>query len=457
MVASTGPRKAGSWLLAFALGCGASHETATDGGRDATSSVDHHASDVGQDHAASHDAASRPYRLATGGVQLLVTGPALGLQITPANVAADSDVVDVHQEYYGLPWDAFLAGQPPPSAWVAIMHALSMSAKGTGKPVFLSVSMLDGTRTTLAPRVVVTDAGVAEAETFASRCYDFAADPMGSAYGAAYLAYVAWMVDEFSPEYLNIAIEVNLFFESCPSATAGVVAVANAAYDAVKARSSTLVVFPSFQIDHLYGYSSATCASDRSSCFDANYAAIMGLKRDRFAMSSYPTVPGVIDTPGELPSDWFSRGASRGNERALIAETGWNSSTITVQTSKGACVNVEPSTEADTAAYLQTVLAAAQSIPIDLVDWWDDRDLVVTQLMTSCACTFNVDWCGALRAFSGPPADGGAPDGSIDTYAEGELVLKAFGAMGLRDYAGDPKPTTFPIWSAAQKIAFTSP
>ena len=184
--------------------------------------------------------------------------------------------------------------------------------------------------------------------------------------------------------------------------------------------------------------------SSPADCFDASYAQIAPLKRDRFAMSTYPLVPGVFDQPSQVPADWFSRAAARGGERAIVSETGWSSSPIAAQTSGGSCMQVAPSTEAETAEYLGIVLKAAGATPMDFVDWWGDRDLVVSQLMTDCPCTFDATWCSALTAFSGSPVDGG-----VDSYYYGQIALKAFGAMGLRDYAGNPKPTTFPVWKAA--------
>lgn len=391
---------------------------------------------------------TRPYRLASGGVQLLVSGPDLGLQMTSANLGTDVDVVDLHHEYYGVPWNELGSGQAPPAVWKAKMDAIAQAAKATGKPVFVSVSMLDGARKTRAPQVVIQN-GQIQQQPYPTACFDFATDPQGPTSKQAYLAYVGWMIDEFGPTWLNVAVEVNLFFENCPGAIAGVIDVANAAYDAAKAKNAALVVFPSIQIEHLYGYSGPSCPNPamRAQCFSANFAQIVPLKRDRFAMSSYPYVPGVLEKPSAIPSDWFSRGASRGSERALVAETGWNSTAIVAQTSGGACDTVETSTEADEAAYLGIVLAAARSMPMDLLDWWDDRDLVETQLMTNCPCNFDATWCSVLGAFSGPPVDGG-----FDSYFFGQVELKAFGAMGLRDYTGTPKPTTYPLWQSARAI-----
>jgi hypothetical protein len=431
-------------LLVLAASCGGGSRgspVASDGGADA-------AFDGGptQEGSPGEAGATRPYALATGGVQLLVTGTTTGLQITPADVTMDADVIDVHQEYYGVPWSQLAAGQQPPGAWIAQMNAIEHYAATSGKPVFLSISMLDGARKTLAPQAVEQDGSLATPQPYATSCFDFASDPTGPSMKQAYLAYVTWMINEFHPAYLDIAIEVNLFFENCPSAAAGVVDVSNAAYATAKALSAGTPVFPSFQVEHLYGYSGPCAAggSTPAQCFDTNYATITGMTRDRFAMSTYPTIPGVLDSPSQVPADWFTRGASRGNERAVISETGWNSSSIVAQTSGGACMQVEPSTEANTAAYLGLVLAAARAAPMDLVDWWGDEDLVVSQLMTDCPCTFDTTWCTVLTAFSGSPVDGG-----FDSYYYGQIELKAFGSMGLRDYTGNPKPTTFPVWTAA--------
>ncbi|HEX8790995.1 MAG TPA: hypothetical protein VF765_08575 [Polyangiaceae bacterium] len=404
--------------------------------------------DAGDAETGAPDGPMRPYRLGSGGVQLIVSGPDLGLQMTPANLATDVDVVDLHHEYYGVPWNEFAAGQAPPAVWKAKMDSIAQAARSTGKPVFLSVSMLDGARKTRAPQAVIQN-GQIQQQPWATQCFDFANDPQGPASKQAYLAYVAWMIDEFAPTYLNVAVEVNLFFENCPASVAGAVDVANAAYDAAKAKNAALVVFPSIQIDHLYGYATASCpdASMRAQCFDANYAQIASLKRDRFAMSTYPFLPGVIEKPSALPSDWFSRGASRGHEHAVVAETGWNSTAIAAQTSGGSCVTVETSTEADEAAYLELVLADAKAMPMDLLDWWADRDLVAAQLMTDCPCTFDTTWCTVLGEISGSPVDGG-----YDSYFFGQLEVKAFGTMGLRDYAGNPKAMTFAAWQSARAL-----
>ena len=438
--------------MVCACGDGGGGDAPRDAGPGADSSISPQdagasaASNVPDASGAADAGPSRSFALASGGVQLLVSGSALGLQITPANLADDDDVLEVHQEFYGIPWDAFEAGNPPPPEWVTVMDSIASSAKATGKPVFLSVTMINGARNQLAAKTVIDSGQVKSQDGWSTPCYDFHSAPDASAVEQGYLNYVAWMIDEFSPRWLNVAVEVNLFFEKCPAAVDGLVAASNAAYDAAKAKRADLVVFPSFQIDHLYGYSTDSCpsTSQRSTCFDAAYAQIAPLKRDRFAMSTYPML-GQFQTPNDLPVDWFTRGAARGSERPLVAETGWNSSPIVVQSRGGTCASVIAGTETDEAAYLGRVLDAAQTGNIELVNWWSDRDLVVAPLMTDCPCTFDMTWCAVLDIFRGPATDSGP-----DTQEQGELGLKAFGVMGLRTYDGTVKPDVVARWTAAR-------
>jgi hypothetical protein len=365
--------------------------------------------------------------------------------MTMANLASDVDLVSVHQEFYGVPWQAFEAGTAPPAQWAAKMQELANGVRAAGKGVFLSVNMLDSGRDSLAERTVIQNGQVESEAGWAARCYDFASAPDAAAKRAAYLSYVAYMVELFQPKYLNFAVEVNLFFEKCPSAVPGLIAVANAAYDAVKAVTPKVVAFPSFQIDHLYGYSEDSCPAgqQRDACFDRLYAQIAPMKRDRFAMSSYPFL-NSINGVAQLPQDWFSRGAARAGERPVVAETGWLSTPLVARHATLGCYSVTTQSEADARAYLDRLLGAAETSNMDLVTWWSNRDLVVEELMSECPCDFDPNWCAIVDIFRGPASAG--PDAQFF----GELTLKAFGTMGIRDYAGAPKGAVFERWREAQ-------
>jgi hypothetical protein len=399
--------------------------------------------------AACHDPeVSRSYHLAASGTQLLVSGPSVGFQLTDADLATDVDVIAVHQEFYGVPWNEFAANAAPPPEWASKMSALAASARAAGKDVFLSVSPLNGGRNSLATRTVIVDGGIVEEDGWAARCYDFRTAPDAATWRNAYLRYVEAMLDTFHPTYLNVAIELNLFLEACPSAWEGMVDLVNAAYDTAKAHSPGTPVFPSIQIDHLYGLAPGSCPAgvDAGVCFDQGYARLARLKRDRFAISSYPYL-GVASSPGQIPADWFTRGPARGGERAVIAEVGWLSDTLVAQTSTGSCLTAITSDGSAESAYLHLVLTAAQGARMDLVTWISDRDLLIAPLMGDCGCHQTPDWCAVRALFRGPP-----PSGSADTQLQGELLLKAFGTMGLRTYDGTPKPAVYQRWQAARSL-----
>lgn len=396
---------------------------------------------------------TRSYRLASSGSQLVVSGPETGLLLTDADLATDVDVVAVHQEYYGVPWEAFAVGTSPPSGWAARMSRLASSARAAGKQIFLSVSPLDGNRSSLAPRVrVVSGAEVVEAG-WAPLCWDARTAPDGATWRDAYVRYVQWMVDLFQPEFLNVGIELNLWDIACPSAWDGMVDVVNAAYDAAKSRRPGIPVFPSIQIDALYGLAPGSCppGTDAGTCYETGYAHLARVKRDRFAISTYPYL-GVVPSLDALPADWFFRGPRRGGERALIAEVGWLSTPVVAQASTGQCFTALTSDETFAAAYLDRVLSDAQAAGMDLVTWISDRDLLIEPLMTDCGCHQSAAWCSVRDLFRGPP-----PTGSVDTQLQGELRMKVFGAMGLRTYEGAPKPGVYDRWEKARKVPVAAP
>jgi len=378
---------------------------------------------------------TRSYRLASTGMQSVLNADPFN-QLTPANLSTDVDVVSIHQDFYGLPWDEFEAGQPPPAPWTAAMDDLVQQAGG--KDVFLSLQLVSGAgRQFLAAKSAINPGRLtAPVEQWSVPCYNFATASDGASKKAAYLRYVDWMVRKFNPRWVNVAIEIN-FFQSCGTAWAPLVDVSNAAYDTVKAAKSDAIAFPSIEIDALYGYDASTCQSGMSQpqCFDANYAGIAALKRDRFAISTYPYITPGIGTLDRLPDDWLTRGGDRGGERTLIAETGWNSDSIQVM-QNGNCTTVVPSSEVSQRDYLDRVLSVAQARNMELVTWWSNRDVLPAPVM-ACNCTFDAGWCNLLSAARGQDA---------------ELIIKLFGTMGIRNYGGTLKSLTGARWQAAQQL-----
>src|SRR5262249_55519110 len=157
----------------------------------------------------------------------------------------------------------------------------------------------------LADKTVIAGGKVKTQQNWSAECYDFATAADAAQTRQAYLAYVDYMVKKFQPRWVNVAIEMNLFGAACPAAWPGLVDVERAAYDAAKAAKADVIAFPSIQIDLLYGYSACPPPMQRDDCYDANFAMLEHVKRDRFAISTYPYLIGAIQTPSGLPANWF--------------------------------------------------------------------------------------------------------------------------------------------------------
>jgi hypothetical protein len=391
---------------------------------------------------------TRSYALASTGAQLVIQ-PAPAIILGAADLATDVDAVVVHQEFYGLPWDAFEAGAAPPAAWVAIMDGLAADAAAIG-PVFLSLQLVSGDgRRHLADRAVVTPGGIQTEAGWSAPCYDFATAPDGAAKRAAYVAYVDWMVRRFQPRWVNVAIELNLYAMACPDAAwNALVEVERAAYDAAKAALPGVVAFPSIQIDVLHGYGPDCTSPDRDACFDASYAKLANVARDRFAVTTFPYLVPALRDQGAIPAGWLTRAGDRGGEATIVAETGWLATPMVVQ--RGAeCIAAIPSSEADQVAWFDRVIAEAAARELEVVTWVANRDLVPAELMTDCPCDYDASWCGFLDAFR--QSAGTSPD----AQAGAEFALKRFGSMGLRHHDGAMRAPLHARWEAARALPWS--
>ncbi|HOX42409.1 MAG TPA: hypothetical protein PK668_02370 [Myxococcota bacterium] len=395
---------------------------------------------------------TRSFRLALTGTQLRIDAP-VGLQLTAADLAADADVISLHQDFYGLPWEAFEAGTAPPAEWLAALDRLSAVVAAADKPVFLSLQLVSGTgRRFLASRAVVVDGELQQEEGWSAECYDFSSAPDAAGRRAAYLAYVDWMVRRFQPDWVNVAIEMNLF-STCPAqAWDALVEVERAAYAAAKAARPSVVAFPSIQIDALHGYSEGFCPSGqtREACFEANLAQLQGLEMDRFALSTYPHLIPELSRVEDLPADWFTRAASRLGLAPVVGEVGWLASDAVGLHPTGCLTALEGDPGAQ-AAYFTRLLDDAQAAGMELVTWWSDRDLVPAELMTDCPCDFDPTWCTVLDIFRSVGGD----DPLAQFY--GEMTAKVWGSMGLRDYQGVPREPIHGLWQERRALPVAEP
>jgi hypothetical protein len=355
------------------------------------------------------------------------------------------DVVLVHQEFYGLPWDSFEAGTSPPAEWVAVMDDLAARAQAVG-PVFLSLQLVSGPgRRFLADRAVVVNDALSNPSGMTTECYDFSTAPDGASKRAAYVAYVDWMVRRFQPRWVNVAIEMNLFTSCGDGPWNALVEVERAAYASAKAARPGVLAFPSIQIDLLYGWGpDCPPPADRDTCFDTSYARLANVARDRFAVSSLPYIIKALENPAAVPAGWFTRAGDRGGERTVVAETGWLGTPMVVEFN--GCLTAITSGEDAQLAWFDRLMDETRSHNLELVTWVSNRDLVSTAMMTDCPCSFDPAWCGFLADFR---QSAGA---DLKSQADAEFGIKEFGSMGLRQYDGTPRQSLYARWQAARAL-----
>ncbi|HEX7843844.1 MAG TPA: hypothetical protein VF469_40495 [Kofleriaceae bacterium] len=387
------------------------------------------------------DAPVRTYRLVSSGVQLdPVTGPV----IRDPDLATDVDAVDVHQDFFGVPWDAFATGAAPPPAWAAKMTDLAHDARATGKDIFLALAPLDGDRAHLAPNAVASAAGFDLVHGWKPACYDLATAADGGALETAYARYVEYMVRLFQPRWINVAVEVSLFHLSCPATWDGMVALEREAYDAAKRAAPTAPAFPSIQLDALYGRVGCKPPSTADQCYETEYAALADLARDRFAISTYPYDFAGFTRPEDIPADYLTRAAARGGERLFVAETGWLATDVVVTDETARCRTVLASSPTAQAAYFDRVVADAARTGAEVITWISNRDFLSPQVMTDCPCAFSQPWCDLIRSVRG--------QGDPTAQRDAEVGFKVFGTMGIRDDHGTPRQPIFDRWTAARAL-----
>jgi hypothetical protein len=370
----------------------------------------------------------------------------------------ERDLLSVHiDDFWGVPWDqcAGTACTALPAAFVARWQQLAASAQASGKVLYLAVSPLANRRTLSGS--VQADGSVLQGwlppgVIDGNGCYLFSADAAHAAgYAAAYVNFVRYLVDLVHPSYLSPAIEMNMPFTTCASQKSAWIAWYTSVYNALKAAYPTLPIFPTFQLEFLYGSAepAAACAMGTSytDCFKARLNEALAIAGDRIAFSSYPegwTYSGEFNFG--VPPDTFAITRAATTRRIWVSETGWN--TVPVRSSYahatgGSCsatfllpdtVSTPAGTKdlannAAQAAYMSWLLGQAQGQQLEAVIWWLNRDYLDGAVSATCPCAPSTsDTCRLADTFY-------AAGGDFD-----EGLLRGFGNMALRNFDGSARP-----------------
>jgi hypothetical protein len=261
-----------------------------------------------------------------------------------------------------------------------------------------------------------------------------------------------YLIDLVDPDYFSPAVEMNMPFTNCPMQKTAWIAWYSDVHAAIKAAYPQLIVFPTFQLEHMYGISddaSACSGGTLAACFDSRLEEVMTIPSDRIALSSYPSAWVYHDEfDYSFPRDTFAKIAQATTRNIWVSETGWPAMPVLssyAHGAEGSCGTVfYPSTlevpdvgvfdlanDAAHADYMAWLLDEAQHQGLEAVVWWLNRDYLDGTVTGNEACPCL-------------PADHSTCR-LLDQFYEvggntGEILLRMFGNMGLRYHDGSPRP-----------------
>ncbi|MEJ2393373.1 MAG: hypothetical protein P8Z77_01100 [Candidatus Thiodiazotropha sp.] len=368
----------------------------------------------------------------------------------------DRDLISLHvDDFWGVPWDYCdaTACTNLPQPWIDQWQQLATAAKATGKRLYLAASPLGGRRT-LAPKVLADGSTQADwnSNTDANGCYLFDSDSAADTFKAAYISYLKTIIDLVNPDYFSPGVEINMPFTICPAQKTAWIAWYNDVHTAIKAAYPQLVIFPTFQMEYMYGISTpeAACSNGTSeACFETRLNEALTIPGDRLAFSTYPAAWVYhAEFDYSFPRESLTKAAQITSRKIWIAETGWLSVPLLSSYAHGsssACgSSIYPDTldipgigsvnvANDTAQsdYISWLLDSADENNLEAVVWWLNRDYldesVTGNALCPCVPTGNTT-CLMLEDF----------------YTVGgttiEVLFRLFGNMALRHYDGSPRP-----------------
>jgi hypothetical protein len=174
----------------------------------------------------------------------------------------------------------------------------------------------------------------------------------------AYINYVKKMVDIFSPDYLNYAIEVNVLFDKEPERWSEFVNLASETYMSIKSQYPDLPVFVSLFAETFHQDTNVQTTAIKEILPYSDYIGV----------SSYPYV--LHANPELLPKDYFFKIADLSPSKPfVIAETGWPAEDI----SSPYPVLIR-SDEEEQRKYLDRLFSDAEEMDWLFITWFFTRD-----------------------------------------------------------------------------------
>src|SRR3954468_2960490 len=248
--------------------------------------------------------ASRTYRLGFSS-----TPPRLTIESVIQTITTWEPHADIALINQGVPWRALLADTAASLLVTRDLKELVALYHGRGLPLIIQLDVTDGlTRDREAPDLVALGRSISE-----------------PAVQQVYREYIAAVDSILHPEYLGLAMEVNLIRAIAPPTVyASVVTMAAGGENTLVAQSSAAKRFVSVQVETAWGRLPDVghfVGIDRERA-DFPYIRALGL-------SSYPYLAGFAN-PSDVPVDYYARLNSAGAAALpmLVVEGGWSSGSV---------------------------------------------------------------------------------------------------------------------------------
>jgi hypothetical protein len=345
------------------------------------------------------------------------------VHFTEQHLKEDDNLVALHMDWFGIPWDAFANGTPLPPAYLAEIDRIDRLRRRLALPVYLAVTPIAGARDRLASQTSGSGDLLLFNDNFGARCEDITLRRDFSDLRRAFHAYVNYLAGRFEPRFLALSIEVNLYQQICPQAWPSMRDFLNDELDAQKRERPEIPIFHTFQLDAIWEAdgTASRCFGFRRECLSQNMAVLRELKTDLFALSIYPVGP-FVNNGRKLPDDYISAVADLSGLPVAVAETGYLSQTLSAPVGE-ACVPGLPSSPEDQLWWLDRLLADAERLRMPFLVWWANEAPMPFSALAPCRCTETTVFCDLLTKIG-----------------DAALSVRFFGLMALRDYDGEPTP-----------------
>jgi len=234
-----------------------------------------------------------------------------GVQVAVDFAAKHGDVLSVCF-MGGIPWQEALDGRPFSNNAMDSFAVRPVK----GSKLFLSISILDGGRTGLAPYWGEKD-NLPLPAPWDQRSFN------SPEVRRAYLQFVLRAVKAMNPDYLAVGMELNVLLSKAPAKWPQLKQLYRDTYAAVKAKYPSLPVFFTTEVIHYKKLTGDAKGSDQ----EREVADLMR-QSDVFAMSVYPHMS--YEVPKPVPTEFFDF-AKLFRKPIAVAESGITSKNVVLK------------------------------------------------------------------------------------------------------------------------------